>query len=264
MSHRMKRILIYLCVAVLLAVIGYSLYRLISIQRDYRLEQIAHKAALMYKPELPPWADEAESSVQNTANESAPVPDPTQQASTINESIVRLRQDYPAAVGWITVPGTDVDYPFVQGPDNQYYLRRGLDGAYLYAGVPFLDSRCAADFSDGNTILYGHNLRNGSMFGSLDRFKSQSFLEQYRYFYIFLEDRSIQVEILACLVVVPDADSYLYQISPPDSFLSSCIADARAAISDVFPTEAPHYVTLSTCDYEQKDGRVVLVGRIVE
>lgn len=274
MNRKRKRIILYLCIAVLLAVLGYSLYRYLSIQQDYREERLAHEQLSQYRPQLPgaPAADSDSSSEDasegNTSHgipeEFGSDPDPESTTTTLtNKSIVRLRSDYPAAVGWITVPGTDVDYPFVQGDDNEYYLRRGIDGKYLYAGVPFLDYRCASDLSGGNSIIFGHNLRNGSMFGTLSRFKEQSFFAEHRYFYVFLEHNTIRAEIIACLVVTPNQAPYVFDPDVSSDYPEQCIRDARCAASGLSFTSSDRFITLATCDYEKNNSRVILIGRIL-
>lgn len=79
----------------------------------------------------------------------------------------RLIQRYPDAVGWLYCEGTALDYPVMQAQDNDYYLRRLPGGEWNMSGSLFLDWRCAADFSDGLSIVYGHNMKDGSMFACL-------------------------------------------------------------------------------------------------
>lgn len=271
MKRRTKRFILYGCLTLLLAVFGYSLYRYLSVQREYRAERVAHEHLLQYRPELP-IREESSGSVSPSSSagptESLPVPDqtatPAETTPVTNSRIVQLKDDYPDAVGWITVPGTDVDYPFVQGKNNQYYLRRGIDGKYLYAGVPFLDYRCSADFSGENTILFGHNLRNGTMFGTLTRFKDRGFFEEHRYFYVFLEHDTICAEIIACLVVTPNQAPYVFEPEITSDFAERCMRDARQSAEGLAFSETDRFITLATCDYEKNNGRVILIGRIAE
>lgn len=274
MKRRVKRIVLYGLLAVLLGVLGYSLYRYLSIQKDYREEKKAHEALLEYRPQtpdrddadpaslLPPASEETHGSRQETDVETESIQPDEEPEPITNESIVRLRADYPDAVGWLYVPGTDVDYPFVQGKDNSYYLRRDIDGKYLFAGVPFLDYRCAPDFSGGNTVIYGHNLRNGSMFGTLTRFKDRTFFDDHRYFYVFLEHDTIRAEIIACLVITPDQAPYVFEPTIASDFGEQCISGARRAVSGAVFTEEDRFITLATCDYEKNNSRVILIGRI--
>lgn len=275
MKRKRKRIILYVCIALLLAVFGYSLYRYLWVQRDYRAERTAHEQLLQYRPGLPNQAEPSGSKkdVSSPAStgdptDSPPGPDqtdvPPETIPLTNSSIVQLKEDYPDAVGWVTVPGTDVDYPFVQGKNNSYYLRRGIDGKYLYAGVPFLDYRCEPDFSGQNSILFGHNLRNGTMFGTLTRFKDPDFFAEHRYFYVFLEHDTICAEIIACLVVTPNQAPYVFEPDIADDFAEHCMQDARQSAEGLAFSETDRFITLATCDYERNNGRVILIGRIIE
>ena len=142
-------------------------------------------------------------------------------------------------------------------------LRRDLDGNDLYAGVPFLDYRCPADFSGGNAILYGHNLRNGSMFGTLERFKDRAFFDEHRFFYVFLENRTIRAEILACVVSPAEEAAALYVTEPAADYLSALTSLSRCSLDLSGLPQRTRFITLSTCDYETDDGRVILIGRIL-
>ena len=261
-----KRSLLFLAAAlVLLAVFGYSVYRLLSMHADYAAEAYAHSSLLVYRPELPAGLPE-ETAFPLSGDLLPPeeaLPQETDPPETVNEEIVALRRDHPNAVGWVTVPGTDVDYPFVQGADNAFFLRRDLDGNDLYAGVPFLDYRCPADFSGGNAILYGHNLRNGSMFGTLERFKDRAFFDEHRFFYVFLENRTIRAEILACVVSPAEEAAALYVTEPAADYLSALTSLSRCSLDLSGLPRRTRFITLSTCDYETDDGRVILIGRIL-
>jgi len=94
------------------------------------------------------------------------------------ESLAQLYEFNSDFVGWIEVLGTDVNYPVVRGLDNSFYLRRTFLGKPNRAGSIFMDYRAAPDFSTPLTVLYGHNMRDGSMFGSLKRFADEAFLEE--------------------------------------------------------------------------------------
>lgn len=255
MKSRNKRILYGIAAVLLLGVLGFSLFQLLSMNRDYAAEKAVRRQLLAYAPE------EGEGAVE-TDPEGRPLP--VKPGTLLNRKIALLQERYPNAIGWITVPGTDVSYPFTQAEDNDYYLRRDLEGNYLYAGVPFLDYRCAPDFSDGNTVIYGHNLRNGTMFGTLESFKSREFFEAHRYFTVFLRDRTIRAEIIACVVFQAETAPFLYQLNPGADYPTQLSTIARCCLDlSGLPGDA-RFITLSTCDYELSEGRTVIVGRILE
>ncbi len=100
-------------------------------------------------------------------------------------SLKELNSD---VVGWITVPNTNIDYPVVQASDNDYYLRRAITGTSLTAGTIFIDYRNQSNWSDQNTVVYGHNMASGAMFANLAKFKGSSFFKKNPYVYIQTEN----------------------------------------------------------------------------
>ncbi len=90
-----------------------------------------------------------------------------------------LREQCPDAVAWLSCPGTEIDYPVVQSADNEYYLRRLPTGEWNMAGSLFVDYRHAADFSGPLTVVYGHNMKNSSMFGTLERYRKQEWYDSH-------------------------------------------------------------------------------------
>ncbi|MCD7885216.1 MAG: sortase [Lachnospiraceae bacterium] len=95
---------------------------------------------------------------------------------------------YPDCVGWIHLPAVELSYPVMQSSDNDYYLHRSPEGGYLYAGSIFMDYQCSPDFSDLNTIIYGHNMRDGSMFAKLKQYNDAEVFLSCPYFWIYTPD----------------------------------------------------------------------------
>ncbi|MCL2487640.1 MAG: class B sortase [Oscillospiraceae bacterium] len=236
--------------AVLIAAIGISGYCILSDQSGYADEAGIHREVLSYRPSEPETSATADSG--KTEN-------------TINQSIVDLQAQYPDAVGWISVPYTAIDYPFVQGPDNTFYLDRDIGGKPAAAGAVFMDYRNNRDFSDFNTILYGHHMKNGSMFASLKQFNDPDFFSANRTGTLFLADKICSVEFFAYLVVGAEED-LLWGREPADQ-------DTVRTFTEKIKKEARHYrepglttadriVTLYSCAYEFDGARMVLMGKI--
>ena len=101
-------------------------------------------------------------------------------------------------VAWIQIPGIGVDYPVVQGADNEHYLHYTFDGKANQAGSIFLDYRNRADFTDSKVILYGHNMKDGSMFSNLKKFQNADFRKKQGRVYLYLPDRTLECEIATC------------------------------------------------------------------
>ena len=94
-------------------------------------------------------------------------------------------------IGWIYSDGTPINYPIVQTTNNEYYLRRLIDGTYNQAGSIFMDYKNSSDFSDYNTIIYGHNMKNDSMFGTLTSYESQDYYNEHKEMYLYSENKKI-------------------------------------------------------------------------
>ena len=96
-----------------------------------------------------------------------------------------LKKLNPHIIAWIHIPGTPVSYPVTQGEDNSYYLTRTFSRAYNGAGCIFMDYRSSLPSEGGNTVLYGHNMKNGSMFGSLKRYWDNEYYREHASFYLY-------------------------------------------------------------------------------
>lgn len=171
-------------------------------------------------------------------------------------------------IGWIKVPGIKrINYPIVQTDDNQFFLTHDWTGAYQTAGAIFLNKYNSSDFSDMNSIIYGHRMKAGSMFGLLKYYESQSFLDENPNFYIFTPDgRRLTYEIVCCSHVKDASDAYMQHFDSPDERMAyyKMMKKKAVAKSDVELTEYDTTVMLSTCNsaagyYE----RVVVLGKLV-
>ncbi|MDU1217222.1 MAG: class B sortase, partial [Streptococcus sp.] len=93
----------------------------------------------------------------------------------------KLQQVNPEVLGWINVYGTNIDYPLVQAKDNEKYLNKDSKGEFAATGAIFLEARNESKFEDFNTIIYGHHVENGVMFGDVAKFSDKEFFDQHRY-----------------------------------------------------------------------------------
>lgn len=109
-----------------------------------------------------------------------------------------LQRENPDCIGWIYFPNLDISYPVMQGKDNNEYLRKTFSGEAASAGSIFIDSTNAADFSDKNTLVYGHNMKNESMFGLLKKYEEEDFFQNNSGFYICTPDACDYYNIFSC------------------------------------------------------------------
>lgn len=152
-------------------------------------------------------------------------------------------------IGWIEMEAIDISYPVVQGTDNNYYLHRTVQKTDNFAGTIFMDFQNHKNFGDRNSILYGHNMKNGSMFGMLKKYREQETYDKSPYFWIYTKDFIYKYEIYSCAEV--DQYSQDYQITFQDrasfeEFLNR--TKNQSAIETGVDVEyGDTVITLSTC-----------------
>lgn len=177
-------------------------------------------------------------------------PDPLQEEEIVD--FYSLKQINEDVVGWITVPVCGINYPVVQGHDNENYLTRTYKGTENFAGAIFIDAENSADFSDLHTLIYGHNMKNNSMFGSLKKIRNDaSVVNDSPYVYIFTPDGRIRrYQIFATRIVADDSEAYRFFTGDKyyDEFVEECLTNTRPGIEQNidFSYRMP-IITLSTC-----------------
>ena len=168
-------------------------------------------------------------------------------------------------VGWLRIRALDISYPVVQGKDNDYYLHRTFEKTDNFAGCLFVNSYNIGDFTDQNTIIYGHNMKNGSMFGKLKNFSDPEVFKKSRYFWIFTPDFIYQYRIFSASVV--DKTGLTYQISFTDDefdqFISRAYSNSVVDNQGVTVTKEDRIVTLSTCTGDDST-RFVVMGKLAQ
>ena len=109
-----------------------------------------------------------------------------------------LQQQNPDVYAWIQVPGTEVDYPILQSSnDNTYYLNHTIDGEEKKEGAIFTENYNTKTFEDPNTVIYGHDMKNGSMFQSIHKYMDRSFFDNNRDIVIYMPDQILRYKIFA-------------------------------------------------------------------
>ena len=173
-----------------------------------------------------------------------------------------LRSKNSDVIGWIYGPGTVINYPVVKGTDNEFYLTHMFDGRENKCGSIFMDSLNESDFSNANSVLHGHHMKNGTMFASLMKYESQSYYDSHPVFWLTTPEKSYRVEIFSGFVT--SVDSEVWQLSfateeEHQKWLDKMEADS-AFESEIKPSVNDHILTLSTCSYEYDDARFVVLG----
>lgn len=167
-------------------------------------------------------------------------------------------------VGWIRfVQPEKINYPVVQGTDNDKYLKTTVEEKKNAAGAIFMDANNAGDFSDRNTFIYGHNMKNGSMFGQLRKYKNADYCKENPYFYIYTPDgKEAKYQIFAACVVENVSESYTKTYTNDDDFLEylKYIQDISLYDVDVELTAQSQIVSLSTCTNVTEMQRLLVLG----
>lgn len=179
-----------------------------------------------------------------------------------------LQQVNKEVTGWIWIYDTVVNYPLVQsGKNNDAYLHKTYDGTSNSSGSIFMDYRNAGDFSDANTIIYGHNMKNGKMFAVLKKFSNQDFYDSHREFYIMTPEGNRRYEIISAFQTDALSDIYDRNFSSAAGRQAwfDKVLRSSAILAAVDATAEDSFVTLSTCvsgnDYR---ARFVVIGRLAE
>lgn len=249
------------CVAVLLLVFCFSAAMLARDLYTARREAAAFEALARQV--------EADSAGESRESGSAArfVP-PEQEERSPYEAIYQLNPDFFA---WVSIPDTKLNYPVMYSPEEpERYLHRAFDGSYSASGVPFLDGACFPGC--GNYLLYGHNMKNGTMFAPLLSYAKEDFWREHPVIRLGGLEGVAEYEVVAAfysrLYSVEDTGVFRYytatDLREETDFQAYLDQVARAALYDTGVTASwgDQLLTLSTCSYHTRNGRFVVVARL--
>ena len=168
------------------------------------------------------------------------------------------------AVGWLRLPGTVLSYPVVQGKDNAFYLDHTFYKTPNTAGAIFLDSRIRDGLAAKNSIVYGHNIRNGSMFAALCNFRDEKYYKEHPVFELYGKDGKTACEIFSVHEAAPDGDTYACSFSGQSAYGDYLKEMTKLSLYDtgVKATAANRILTLSTCVGDKRDMRFVVQAKL--
>ena len=188
-----------------------------------------------------------------------------EQSEVIPVKFEELQAVNPDIYAWITVPGTVIDYPILQhASDNTYYLMHNIDGSYGYPGCVYTENMNSKDFTDNNTVIYGHNMKNGSMFAQLHKFEDPDFFNENREVLIYLPDEVLHYTIFAAHIYDDRHLLYSFDFTDPEvyqKYLDSIFStrDMSANIDkDITVTTDDQIITLVTCIGSQPNNRLLV------
>ncbi len=278
--RRWISLILFIASIVLLSI---SIYSLMGMFREYkqadelneRLQQI-HDTAVQpdeseetaptpratSKPFVTPAPEEASvvESEEEAANQTIP-------AREVDAGLLALHEENPDCIYWLTIPDTVIDYPVMFRPqDKDYYLRRDFYGDYSGSGTLYMDEDCDPEWGD-NLIIYGHHMNNGTMFAALENYKSREFYEAHPQ--ITLQtlhgEETYRVMAVFTTPVYTGNDFAYYNFTVTgdptvyENFVRECLSRSLYETGET-AVYGRRLLTLSTCEYSQKNGRMVVVA----
>lgn len=187
---------------------------------------------------------------------------PSEVKEQLMDSAQSLNTAYPDAIGWLYIPDTVINYPVMQSDDNFYYLDHAYDRSPLKAGSVYLDCRCEGRFRNPINIVYAHNMKNGSMFAQITRFKNDSFFESHKYGWLATPETVYRIDFFS--LAVADWHDELYKGDTSISEWIPHLYDRSAVCREMTYTDDDRFVSFSTCSYEFENARNILTGKLVE
>lgn len=183
------------------------------------------------------------------------------------ENFRQLQRINPEVFGWLIVNDTNINYPLVQSEYNSKYVNTDVKGNFSLSGSIFLDCRSHKDFTDTNSIIYGHHMQEHVMFGEIHNFSHEDFFNSHKSGKIFYENKWHDIEFFA--FVQGDAyDSILFNTEltgPKDTQKYLDYVKEKAKIYRDLPFDGDeHCISLSTCTSDSTNGRHILIGRITD
>ncbi len=237
MKKNIRRLLLFVCVCVFL----FSAFQLGKIFYNYyTIEKESEELITKY-------VEEPEEEVE----------DPLHRVINFTE-LQNINSD---VIGWLYIPGTQIDEPILKGENNDTYLRTDLYMKSNTAGNLFIDEINSRDFSDDNTIIYGHNMKNGSRFHDLRYFVEKEYFDEHQNIYIYLPDGSINVYQAVASTII-EATSDLYQKGIDYSSYMNQVK-SQASVYQNVSEEQTNMIMLSTC-YSGTENRYVVYGQLRE
>ena len=188
---------------------------------------------------------------------------PTEKSTKSFEELQKINPDVCA---WLTVDGTKIDYPVVQGETNLEYINQDIYGEFALSGSIFLDSRNDRKFIDSYSLLYGHHMDNGAMFGDVMNYKEKEYFESHKTGTLYLNEQLEKIQWFACV----ETDAYDEVIYNPQDYKKENLEE----LMEYIKAHAVQYrlpekkgkegwnriIGLSTCSNDQTNGRVILYG----
>lgn len=239
----MKKVVSRIIIVVCIVVMAVSAYQLINIY-------------LRYKKGTDTYDKTASNVTKNTG-------DADKNHCPITVDFDKLKAENADVVGWLYCKGTPINYPIVKGKDNSEYLHKLIDGTHNFSGTLFVDYRNTGNFTDPNTIIYGHAMKNGSMFGMLSHYKKADYYKEHPYMWLLTPNGNYRLDLIAGYTT--PSTSMIYSAMDSGQVAAALYqAKSKSTFdSGIDTTTVSKIVTLSTCSYEYEEARYVVLTNSV-
>jgi len=224
--YNMKKLICVIVFFIGFAIFLFAFFRLLLIIKEYKTGRNDYEAL----KEVSRYADFDENDLSDEGLE---------HTGTVDFN--KLMEINKECIGWIEFENTDISYPIVQGQDNEFYLTHHFNKKKNAAGSIFMDYINETDFSDPYTILYGHNMKDGSMFAKLNQYESKDFYVENPVFWIYTPEKNYSYEIFSCYSLDTDTVSQL------ETNLDVIIEQSKYS-TGIFPEKDDKILTLMTCN----------------
>ncbi len=267
MKNKLVRIVAALAAIACLGTAAYFAGLIWSTEREYQKGDDAYDAlAELVKEDPGKSPDSSETDDNNKdisdfgASENAEDEESTQE---INLDLAKqFNNDITA---WLYCPDTVIDYPVCQGEDNSYYLTHLADGTYNRNGCLFVDCKNSSDFTDDNTIIYGHHMASGKMFASLIKYKDQDYYEEHPIMYLTTEEGTYKIELFSGYVTEIGSSAYTMNFAmakEKTEWLKEISSKSDFTANAMTISSKDRIITLSTCAYDFLNARYVVHGKV--
>lgn len=281
-ARQIRKVVYWTCVVglvlVILVCLGLIAHKIITdVLSDKQYNELEElKSSVSTEQTRPPIPSDPTAPTETEPSEEAT--EPTETEPTVDDGTPKILPQYqliydlnPDTVGWIELPGTRIDYPVVQTPDDpNFYLRRNFYKEHATCGTIYARAKCDINTPSDNVTLYGHNMSNGTMFADLHKYEEKSWWMDNRYIHFDTLYEYHTYEVFAVFVGTADLTvGFAYHIfddaaneAEYDMFVENC---KRLSLYDtgITPKPGEKLLTLSTCDKSQDEGRFVVVARRV-
>ena len=270
----MRRVIAVVLLVVSVVLLSFSIYSLMGMFQEYKqadelheklqkIHENAEQPKQTDEPVLSPFPVEPEETESRKTNEQ----NPTKPKREVDPGLLALHEENQDCRYWITIPNTEIDYPVMFRPtEKDYYLRRDFYGEYSGSGTLYMDEDCDPEWGD-NLIFYGHHMNDGSMFAGLENYKSEEFYKEHPEIILQTLQGKETYRVLAAFTtpVYTGNDFAYYNFTVTgnpkeyESFVRECQSRSFYETGET-AVYGRRLLTLSTCEYSQVNGRMVVVA----